>query len=333
MKTALLACLIVTVAATAWLAPTAQAHESRPAYLQITLTESDEVRALLKVPAIGDKRLGLYLKLPENCVVSAEPARSVIDNAFTESSVHICDGGLVGKMVSIDGLQSTLTDVLVRVQRPDGLTQVARLTPTTTAFEVEATPSAWAVATTYLVIGAKHILTGVDHLLFVLALLLLVSGLRVLLYTITAFTAAHSLTLAAATLGWVAVPQAPIEAVIALSIVFVASEIAQVSRGKSSNMSRRPWVVAFAFGLLHGFGFAGALTEVGLPESAIPIALLFFNLGVEVGQIAFVLAVIATTAVARRYLRTPQSSVRIAAAYAIGTVAAFWSIERIAAFW
>ena len=331
MKTALLACLIV--AATAWLAPTAQAHESRPAYLQITLTESDEVRALLKVPAIGDKRLGLYLKLPENCVVSAEPARFLIDNAFTESSVHICDGGLVGKMVSIDGLQSTLTDVLVRVQRPDGLTQVARLTPTTTAFEVEATPSAWAVATTYLVIGAKHILTGIDHLLFVLALLLLVSGLRVLLYTITAFTAAHSLTLAAATLGWVAVPQAPIEAVIALSIVFVASEIAQVSRGKSSNMSRRPWVVAFAFGLLHGFGFAGALTEVGLPESAIPIALLFFNLGVEVGQIAFVLAVIATTAVARRYLRTPQSSVRIAAAYAIGTVAAFWSIERIAAFW
>ena len=331
MKTALLASLLIVVAG--MLAPAAQAHESRPVYLQITLTESDEVRVLLKVPALGIRRLGLYLKLPEDCVAASEPARFLIDNAFTERSVYVCDGGLVGKTVSIDGLQSTLTDVLVRVQRPDGLTQVARLTPTTTAFVVEATPSAWAVATTYLVIGAKHILMGIDHLLFVLALLLLVSGLRMLLWTITAFTAAHSLTLAAATLGWVAVPQTPIEAVIALSIVFVASEIAQVSRGRASHMSRRPWVVAFAFGLLHGFGFAGALIEVGLPESAIPIALLFFNLGVEVGQIAFVIAVLAAMAVARRYLGAAQNSVRMAAAYGIGTVAAFWSIERIAAFW
>ncbi len=331
MKTVNLVCLLIV--AIGLLAAAANAHESRPAYLQITLTESDEVRTLLKVPAIGDQRLGLYLQLPEECVAAAEPARFLIDNAFSERSVHICDGGLVGKTVSIDGLQSTLTDVLVRVQRPDGLAQVARLTPTTTAFVVEATPSGWAVATTYLVIGAKHILMGIDHLLFVLALLLLVSGLRMLLWTITAFTAAHSLTLAAATLGWVAVPQASIEAVIALSILFVASEIAQVSRGKSSNLSRRPWVVAFAFGLLHGFGFAGALTEVGLPESAIPIALLFFNLGVEAGQIAFIIAVLAAMAVARRYLSAPQSSVRMAAAYGIGTVAAFWSIERIAAFW
>jgi len=331
VKTAILASLLIVVAGV--LAPAAQAHESRPVYLQITLTESDEVRVLLKVPALGIRRLGLYLKLPEDCVAASEPARFLIDNAFTERSVYVCDGGLVGKTVSIDGLQSTLTDVLVRVQRPDGLTQVARLTPATTAFVVEATPSAWAVATTYIVIGAKHILMGIDHLLFVLALLLLVSGLRMLLWTITAFTAAHSLTLAAATLGWVAVPQAPIEAVIALSIVFVASEIAQVSRGRASHMSRRPWVVAFAFGLLHGFGFAGALIEVGLPESAIPIALLFFNLGVEAGQIAFVIAVLAAMAVARRYLGAPQSSVRMAAAYGIGTVAAFWSIERIAAFW
>jgi len=313
--------------------PAAQAHESRPAYLQITLTESNEVRVLLKVPALGARRLGLYLKMPADCVASAEPSKFLIDNAFTERSVFVCDGGLVAKTVAIDGLASTLTDVLVRVQRPDGLTQVARLTPTATAFVVEATPDAWAVATTYLVIGAKHILTGIDHLLFVLALLVLVNGLRTLVWTITAFTAAHSLTLAAATLGVVTVPQAPIEAVIALSIVFVASEIVQVSRGRPSRMSRRPWVVAFAFGLLHGFGFAGALTEVGLPESAIPLALLFFNLGVEAGQIAFVIVVLATLAIARRYLGSLQSSARIAAAYGIGTVAAFWTIERIAAFW
>ena len=313
--------------------PAAQAHESRPAYLQITLNDGDEVRVLLKVPALGAQRLGLYLKMPADCVASAEPAKFLIDNAFTERSVYACDGGLVGKTISIDGLASTLTDVLVRVQRPDGLTQVARLTPTATAFVVEATPSTWAVATTYLVIGAKHILTGIDHLLFVLALLVLVNGLRTLVWTITAFTAAHSLTLAAATLGVITVPQAPIEAVIALSIVFVASEIAQVSRGRQSLMSRRPWIVAFAFGLLHGFGFAGALTEVGLPESAIPLALLFFNLGVEAGQIAFVIVVLATLAIVRRHLDTFQNSIRIAAAYGIGTIAAFWTIDRIAAFW
>ena len=331
MKTVLLSFLLAL--ATGVLATAVQAHESRPAYLQVTLNESNEVRVLLKVPARGAQRLGLYLKMPADCVASAEPAKFLIDNAFTERSVYVCDGGLVGKTVAIDGLASTLTDVLVRVQRPDGLTQVARLTPTATAFVVEATPSAWAVATTYLVIGAKHILTGIDHLLFVLALLVLVKGLRTLVWTITAFTAAHSLTLAAATLGVVTVPQAPIEAVIALSIVFVASEIVQVSRGRPSRMSRRPWVVAFAFGLLHGFGFAGALTEVGLPESAIPLALLFFNLGVEVGQIAFVAVVLATLAIARRHLGTHQSSVRIAAAYGIGTVAAFWTIDRISAFW
>ncbi len=330
MKTALLAFLLAL--ATGVLTPAAMAHESRPAYLQITLAESDEVRVLLKVPALGAQRLGLYLNLPADCVASAEPAKFLIDNAFTERSVYACDGGLVGKTVAIHGLASTLTDVLVRVQHPDGPTQVARLTPTATAFVIEATPSAWAVATTYLVIGAKHILMGIDHLLFVLALLMLVSELRVLVWTITAFTAAHSLTLAAATLGVVAVPQAPIEAVIALSIVFVASEIVQVSRGRPSRMSRRPWVVAFAFGLLHGFGFAGALTEVGLPESAIPLALLFFNLGVEVGQIAFVIVVLATLAIARRHLDALQNSARIAAAYGIGTVAAFWTIDRIAAF-
>ncbi len=331
MRTVRLVILSVILAGT--FVPAAQAHESRPAYLQITLNDGDEVRVLLKVPARGASRLGLYLKMPADCVAAAEPAKFLIDNAFTERSLFTCDGGLVGKTVSIDGLASTLTDVLVRVQRPDGLTQVARLTPTATAFAVEATPGAWAVAKTYLVMGAKHILTGIDHLLFVLALLVRVSELRVLVWTITAFTAAHSLTLAAATLGLITVPQAPIEAVIALSIAFVASEIVQVSRGQASRMSRRPWVVAFAFGLLHGFGFAGALTEVGLPESAIPLALLFFNLGVEVGQIAFVIAVLATLAIARRHLGTLQSSVRIAAAYGIGTVAAFWSIDRIAAFW
>ncbi len=331
MKTALL--VILSIVVTGTFASAAQAHESRPAYLQITVSEGNDVRVFFKVPALGTHRLGLYLNFPEDCVATSESAKFLVDNAFTERSVYACDGGLLGKTVSIDGLRSTLTDVLVRVQRADGSTQVARLTPAATSFIVETTPSGWAVATTYLVIGAEHILSGIDHLLFVLALLILVKDLRMLVWTITAFTAAHSLTLAAATLGVVSVPQAPIEAVISLSIAFVASEIVHVSRGRASQTSRRPWVVAFAFGLLHGFGFAGALVEIGLPESAIPIALLFFNLGVEAGQIAFVIAVLVTIAIGRRFLRMPHSAVRIATAYGIGTVAAFWSIERIAGFW
>jgi hydrogenase/urease accessory protein HupE len=185
-------------------------------------------------------------------------------------------------------------------------------------------------------LGIEHILSGIDHLLFVLALVLLVHGPRRLLATITAFTAAHSLTLAGATLGWVHVPGPPVEASIALSIVFVASEIVHTRQGRDSVTQHYPWVVAFTFGLLHGFGFAGALAQVGLPQSSIPIALLFFNVGVEIGQLLFVGAVLAVIAVAwragqRLRLSLPAWHWRIAP-YAIGALASFWLIERIAAF-
>ncbi len=324
---------VVAVIALVSISQTAGAHESRPAYLQITLTDSDDVRVLLKVPAAGNLRLGLYVSMPVECTASSEGASFLIDNAYVERAVYTCGGGLIGKDVAIDGLSSTLTDVLVRVERPDGSGQVAKLTPTKTSFVVAATPSAWAVASTYLSIGAEHILSGFDHLLFVLALLMIVSGLRMLIWTVTSFTVAHSITLAAATFGVITVPQAPIEVVIALSIVFVASEIVHISRGKPSLTSRRPWLVAFAFGLLHGFGFAGALTEVGLPESAIPVALLFFNLGVEAGQLAFIVVAIAIVAVLRRFLQDAQEHIRPAIAYGIGTIASFWVIERMAGFW
>ena len=174
---------------------------------------------------------------------------------------------------------------------------------------------------------------GIDHLLFVLALLILVKGVRTLIWTITAFTAAHSLTLAAAALGFIQVPQAPVEAVIALSIVFVASEIAHVSQGHPSLTQRKPWIVAFVFGLLHGFGFAGALNEIGLPEQSIPLALLLFNVGVELGQLGFIGVVLLIYAILNRYtFKLPHWANQVPA-YLIGTVAAFWTIERTVGFW
>jgi hydrogenase/urease accessory protein HupE len=198
-----------------------------------------------------------------------------------------------------------------------------------------ATPGAFEVVRTYTLLGIEHILTGFDHLLFVLALILIVRGTRRLLVTITAFTIAHSITLALATLGVVHIPGPPVEATIALSIVFVAAEILRLRQGRESLASRKPWIVAFTFGLLHGLGFAGALAEVGLPQKSIPLALLFFNVGVEIGQLLFISAVFALTAAARRAWRgrpTPAWGGALAS-YVIGGMASFWLVERIAAFW
>jgi len=229
-------------------------------------------------------------------------------------------------------LPAGITDVLARVERSDGTTQVVRLVPQRPRFVVEAAQDGASVSRTYLVLGIRHILGGVDHLLFVLALVLIVGHRRRLLITITAFTLAHSLTLAAATLGLVHVPQAPVEAAIALSIVFVAAEIVHGLQGRPGLTARAPWVVAFSFGLLHGLGFAGALAEVGLPQRAIPLALLFFNVGVELGQLAFVSGVWAVLRLAGGVPRPWPRWAQALPAYAIGAVAMFWVIERTLAF-
>jgi hydrogenase/urease accessory protein HupE len=309
------------------------ADESRPAYLQVTVQESDRVATVFKVPAVGNRRFGLYPALPESCQAIGSPVAFFADNAYTERASFRCDGGLTGQTIGIDGLSGTMTDVLARVERPDGTTQVARLTPSSPTFVVTATPDMVTVASTYLKFGFAHILSGNDHLLFVLALLILVTSTRTLIWTITAFTVAHSITLAAATLGFVEFPQAPVEAVIALSIVFVASEIIHASHGRPGLTQRRPWVIAFTFGLLHGFGFAGALTEVGLPEQAVPLALLFFNVGVELGQLTFVAATLVAIALGKYLLRTRPGWIPTATAYAIGVIASYWTIERVISFW
>ena len=311
----------------------AQGHEVRPAYLELTETDTDTFDVLWKVPAIGNNlRLGLYVRFPEDIELVSEPTAILVGDAYVERSRIRGTDGLVGSTIHIDGLQTTLTDVLVRIERADGTTQVTRLMPESPALVVEASPSAWQVAWTYLVLGVEHILLGIDHLLFVLALVLLVDGWRRLVGTITSFTIAHSITLALATLGFVHVPGPPVEACIALSIVFVAAEIIRSRQGSPGLTERAPWLIAFTFGLLHGLGFAGALSEVGLPQQAIPMALLFFNVGVELGQLAFVFVVLLTiTIAARTSWRAPDWTRRVVP-YAIGSVGMFWVIERTGGF-
>jgi len=225
-----------------------------------------------------------------------------------------------------------MTDVLVRIERLDGSTQVVRLTPSAPSFVVAAAPRGWEVARTYGVLGVEHILSGIDHLLFVLALIILTRGGWRLVKTVTAFTVSHSLMLTAATLGWVHVPPPPVEAVIALSIVFVAAEILRQRRGVEGIASRAPWLVAFSFGLMHGLGFAGGLSEAGLPAGHIPVALFFFSIGVEAGHFLFIGAVLSFVVLVRRIRIPIPRWAELVPPYAIGSVAMFWVIQRLAAF-
>ncbi len=309
----------------------------RPAYLELRQTTAETYDVLWKVPARGDSmRLGIYVEFPPDARNVTEPRGTMANNALVERWTVQRAGGLTGSTIHISGLSATTTDVLARLERLDGTTQVTRLTPTSASFVIEATPRPMQVAATYLKLGVEHILGGIDHLLFVLALLILVKGMRRLVWTVTAFTIAHSLTLAAATLGFVHVPGPPVEAAIALSIVFVAAEIIRNRQGEAGLTERYPWVVAFTFGLLHGLGFASALNQIGLPQSAIPVALLFFNVGVEIGQLLFIATVFIVIALVRQVNRrvpvTGSAWAWRVPPYAIGSVAAFWVIQRIAAF-
>jgi hydrogenase/urease accessory protein HupE len=320
----------------------ARSDELRPGYLELRQTATDTYSLLFKIPARGeDMRLAIYPKFPEGTFDIGAPRVSFGEGAYTESRTIRRDGGLTGHAVTIEGLSATSTDVLVRVESLAGAIQTERLSPTKAAFVVQATPGTGEVAATYLRLGVEHILFGFDHLLFVLALVILVQDWRRVAVTVTAFTIAHSITLAAATLGFVNVPGPPVEASIALSIVLIAVEILNARQGKPSLTARLPWLVAFSFGLLHGFGFAGALAEVGLPQLAIPVALLFFNLGVEIGQLIFVAAVLFLIWLLRyaasRLLEAAAAKqafdrLDVTIAYGIGVVAAYWLIERTTVF-
>jgi hydrogenase/urease accessory protein HupE len=312
----------------------AAAHDARPAYLEIMETAPGRYALLWRTPLLSGLPLPVRLALPGDVRNVTEPARRELPDSVIERLLVQADGGLAGKRIEFVGLQGTITDILVRTQALDGTGSTTLVRPSQPWIEVESRQGPFAVAAAYLAHGIEHILFGFDHLLFVLALVLIVRNRLALLWTITAFTIAHSITLSLATLGILHVPGPPVEATIALSILLLASEIVRIGRGEPSLTTRWPWLVAFAFGLLHGFGFAGALTELGLPKGDIPLALFSFNVGVELGQLMFVAVVLGAIALARRLSLSALMERHVAptAAYAIGALAAFWFIERVAGF-
>jgi hydrogenase/urease accessory protein HupE len=309
-------------------APAALAHEVRPAFLEIEELAPGEYDILWKTPAIGSMRLDLDVAFPEGCRTVTEPNTALVGGSVLARWRERCDGGLTGRSIGIDNLDSTLTDALVRFAPLEGPPKTLRLTPDAPQGVIPARQSTWAVASSYLALGFEHILEGVDHLLFVFALMILVGDLKRLLGAVTTFTIAHSLTLAGTTFGWVRLPSSPVEATIALSIVFVAAEIVRARNGQRGLTQQHPWLASFSFGLLHGFGFAGALREIGLPDEDAPLALLFFNLGVEAGQLVFIFAILIVLAAARRIVSSPPSWAWRPPVYAVGSVAAFWFVDR-----
>ena len=314
-------------------APVGRAHESRPAYLEIKETAPGQFSVLWRTPVMAGMRLPVILKLPDEVRSLKEPVVQQLTDSLVERRwISAEPDGLGGKRIEFPGLQLTITDALVRIQMLDGSESTTLVHPSQAWMEVTSSRGLLAVAASYTLLGIEHIGFGIDHLLFVLALLIITKGSMRLLKTVTAFTVAHSITLALATLGFVHVPSKPVEATIALSIVFVALEIVRQREGWGGITSRAPWIVAFTFGLLHGFGFAGALSEVGLPQNHIPAALFFFNVGVEIGQIAFIAVVLTLIALVRRIpLRMPRWT-ELIPPYAIGSIAMFWVIQRVAAF-
>ena len=308
-------------------AAAAQAHEVRPAYLQIDQTGADRYTVIWRTPLLSGAPLPVVLTLPPGTRTVSGPGTQSMPGSTIERRIVEIPGGLAGQRIDFVGLQATITDVLARITL-DGHTTTTMVRPSEPFLAVQAEQGAVAVALTYLREGVAHILFGFDHLLFVAALMLIVRDWRMLLKTVTAFTVAHSITLALATFGLVRLPSGPVEAMIALSIMLVAVEAVRLRRGETSLATQWPWLVAFAFGLLHGFGFAGALADLGLPPGDIPLALLFFNLGVELGQLLFIAALVGVVGGARRLVALPLQA-PVAAAYAIGIVAAFWCFERL----
>ncbi len=309
------------------LTATASAHEVRPAFLQLVEVEPELFDVMWKQPVLQNRRLPLEPALPANCEKRAERAPELTGDALLEQWQVRCD--LTTGTLGIGGLTRTLTDVLVRISYLDGEQIQLLLRPDEPSMDLATTtPSSWG----YLILGVEHLLFGIDHILFVIGLVLFIRGFWPLLKTITAFTVAHSVTLAMSVLGWVYVPQAPVEAIIALSIVFLARELMLPQEQRSVLTTTRPWIMAFGFGLLHGFGFAGALADIGLPKDQLALSLFLFNVGIELGQLLIVALLLAGAWLFLRLLQTPASTaVRLqsAAALGMGCLAAYWTLDRV----
>jgi hypothetical protein len=323
-RLALRLCLVVAFAG----AHAALAHETRPGFLELTETAPDTYAFLWKKPVGGEVEIAIAPIVPPECRFAMPGQEQLSPGALIVRGTLSCAGGLAGKTITIAGLEATITDVLVRVNHADGRLESHLLRPTTPAVTFGGVTTAAERSLGYLQLGILHIVLGVDHLLFVLGLLLIVRDRWMLVKTITAFTVAHSITLALATLGYASAPLLPLNAAIALSILFLGPEIVRAWRGETSFTIRHPWVVAFAFGLLHGFGFASGLVALGLPKAEIPLALLLFNVGVELGQIAFVLLVVLLERAFRVLeVHWPTAVARLPG-YVVGTLGAYWTIQR-----
>ena len=312
----------------ATLVPAALAHEARPGFLELRETGPETYSFLWKKPTGGEVEIQIAPVVPKDCRLATSDRQQLTPGAFIVRGTLTCPGGLAGKTIAMAGLEATITDVLVRLHHADGRLESHLLRPTTPSVTLGGVTTATERALGYLQLGVQHILLGIDHLLFVLGLMLIVSDRWTLVKTITSFTLAHSITLAIATLGYASAPLPPLNAAIALSILFLGPEIVRTWRGETSFTIRHPWVVAFAFGLLHGFGFASGLAAMGLPKAEIPLALLLFNVGVELGQVAFVLLVILLERSFRVLeVRWPRL-VEHLPGYAVGSLGAYWTIQR-----
>ena len=305
-----------------------QADELRPGYVEFSQNTATQWTLVWKFPVQGGFTPSTRPQLPAFCEIAGRPSRELSGAAVTTRMLVQCRRDMAGQKFGLENFGTAQSDVLVRVAPLNRPVQVMRLTPAEPIFIVSAKTDRWQVAGTYFLTGIDHILFGYDHLLFVVALVFLLSGFWTVAKAVTAFTVAHSLTLAGTTLGWIGLPQQPVESVIALSILFLAVEIIKRRPDEKRLSERVPWVVAFGFGLLHGFGFAGALKEIGLPEHDVPISLLTFNLGVEAGQIA----IVGVTMLAMQILRMRFSPLLDPtlkwATYGIGITASYWFIER-----
>lgn len=309
------------------------ADEIRPALLDIKEQNTGLFTVTWKVPMRGDRVLAITPVLPGSLKLLGTPTVQITPGAqIQQASYKNNTTSLTGQRIMIEGLVAVQTDVLLLIQLQDGTQYSSILRPSSPEYIIPLQASKLQVASDYWRLGTIHILEGVDHLSFVFALLLIVTGLGQLLKAVTAFTLAHSITLALATLGLVNLPAAPTEAIISLSILFLATEIIHKHNGQLSLTEKYPWVIAFTFGLFHGLGFAGALSEIGVPQNEVPLALLMFNIGVETGQILFIGVVLGLIAVLKRLPFTPPQGAWRVAPYTIGSAAAFWTIERVLSF-
>ena len=325
-----------------FVASAAQAHDARPNYVQITETETNTFSVSWKVPASMPGRALPYPTLPAGCKSEREPAWQQSGAEYVGQQTYQCSEPLSGRVVGIEfPIINPSLSTLYRIRLANGEEHIRILTPSQTEWTVPDAENRFAVATEYTWLGIEHIWIGIDHLLFVACLLFIAKTPRRLLFTITGFTVAHSITLALSALDLVRIPTPPVEAAIALSVVYMAWEIA---KGNEQSLTHRyPIAVSSSFGLLHGFGFAAVLRDIGLPQTELPTALLFFNVGVEIGQILFIGALLAGFFLLRpvfvRVLRSARDSevhwrsLTIPASYAIGSIASYWMIDRVTGFW